>query len=199
MNKATRVGTYHLASNANLYQPQRTNVFEFIVNFAQDEKLLKAGVFEDTATDSDYIRGDDAQEFLRLAVKKTSTPNFSQQALEVKRGNSTMKFAGTPTFEPLTLEFDDFITADDKSALMAWQRKSYDVTTESVGSAVDYKRDCTLIEYTPDRVQVRYWNIHGAWISNLSDGGFDASNDGLNTLTATLQYDYAEMHLPDEE
>ena len=63
----------------------------------------------------------------------------------------------------------------------------------------DYKKDCTLIEYTPDYKQVRYWELKGCWISELSEEPFDMNNGDKREISATIQYDRAIPHMPDEE
>ena len=190
------IGTYHLAANAELYEVSRSNNFEFVVTGF--DELLRAGAFADTADDlSDYIKG--GQEVLRLSVVKASVPHFTQSVIEVKRGNTIMKAAGVPSFEAGTLEVNDFIGADTKSVLMAWQRLSYDVTTEKVGRMTEYKKDCTLIEYTPDYEQIRYWDLKGCWVSGISEGTYDMESGDKRVITATIQFDKAIMHLPDEE
>lgn len=147
---AENIGTYHLANNPDLYEVQRSNTFEFVVTNIAD--LLRAGA----------IAGDgrplivNGQETLRLSVVKAPIPNFKQEVLQLKRGNTIMKMAGVPTFESGTLVVRDFIGADTKSVLMAWQKLSYDVKTEKVGRMSVYKKECTLVEYTPDWQMVRY-------------------------------------------
>lgn len=188
------IGTYHLAANAELYEISRSNNFEFVVTGF--DELLRVGAFEETAEDlSDYVKG--SQEILRLSVVKASVPHFTQSIIEVKRGNTVMKAAGVPTFSEGSLVVNDFIGADTKSVLMAWQRLSYDVTTEKIGRMVDYKHDCTLIEYTPDYEQVRYWDLKGCWISGISEGEYDMENGDKRQITATIQFDKAIMHMPD--
>lgn len=148
-------GAYHLADNPRLYEPQRSNNFEFIVMGI--DSLLRASV---DAGDTDaYIAN--GQETLIFSVVSASIPHFTQGKIEVKRGNSIAKFAGTAEYPSGSLKVNDFIGADSKSVLMAWQRLSYDVTTESVGRAADYKKDCTLVEYSPDYKQVRYFELKG--------------------------------------
>lgn len=190
---AEQIGTYHLANNPDLYELQRNNNFEFVVTGIGE--LVRAGA---TAGDgrSTITNG---QEVLRLSVVKASVPNFKQDVLTIKRGNSVMKMAGVPTFDSGNLVVRDFIGADTKSSLMAWQKLSYDVRTEKVGKMSAYKKDCTLIEYTPDYQMVRYWNLRGCWISGITQDDFDMESGETKTLSATIEFDKAEMHLPDEE
>lgn len=185
-------GTYHLADNPALYDPMRNNTFEFVVTGL--DKLLRVGA--DGSEENAYITN--AQEVLRLSVDSTSIPMFTQEVIPVKRGNSTIKFAGTPSFASGSLVVNDWIGADSKSALMAWQNLSYNVKTDRVGNAADYKKDCWLIEYTPDYTkQVRQWQLKGCFISGLSEDAYSMSSDGKKTINATIEYDRAIMSLPD--
>lgn len=185
-------GTYHLADNPALYDPMRNNTFEFVVTGL--DKLLRVGA--DSSEENAYITN--AQEVLRLSVDSASIPMFTQEVIPVKRGNSTIKFAGTPSFASGSLVVNDWIGADSKSALMAWQNLSYNVKTDRVGNAADYKKDCWLIEYTPDYTkQVRQWQLKGCFISGLSEDAYSMSSDGKKTISATIEYDRAIMSLPD--
>jgi len=190
---AEQIGTYHLANNPDLYEIQRSNNFEFVVTGLGE--LLRAGAVEGDGRP--LI--ENGQEVLRLSVVKAPIPNFKQETLTIRRGNSVMKMAGVPTFDAGNLVVRDFIGADTKSVLMAWQKLSYDVKTERVGRMSAYKKDCTLVEYTPDYQMVRYWDLKGCWISGISEDDFDMESGDLKTITATIEYDKAEMHLPDEE
>ena len=179
-------GTYHLADNPALYDPMRNNTFEFVVTGL--DKLLRVGA--DGSEENAYITN--AQEVLRLSVDSASIPMFTQEVIPVMRGNSTIKFASG------SLVVNDWIGADSKSALMAWQNLSYNVKTDRVGNAADYKKDCWLIEYTPDYTkQVRQWQLKGCFISGLSEDAYSMSSDGKKTISATIEYDRAIMSLPD--
>lgn len=185
-------GTYHMADNPAMYEPQRLNNFEFMVT-GLGSKLLKSGYNTETAAltpNNAYIKNPEA--VIRLSVKSMFVPHFSQNPIEIKRGNSTLKYAGTPTFGDGSLTINDYIGTDAKMALMAWQNQSYNVTTEKVGLAKDYKHDCYLLEYTPDFQLVRTWKLYGCWISGLQEQTFDYdSQNGVNNITATIQYDKA--------
>lgn len=185
---ATDIGSYRLASNPSVYQPALNNNFEFVVT--DIDNLRRA--YEGTLIPN-------AQEVLRFSVDTISVPHFTQEPITIRRGNSVMKFAGVPTFESGRLVVNDYIGADTKSVLMAWQSLSYDVKNEKVGSAVNYKKDCYLIEYTPDYRQIRQWILYGCWVSGIEEGDFNQSSGDKRSLTATIQYDKAMMLLPDEE
>ena len=108
--------------------------------------------------------------------------------------------SGVPTFENHTLVVNDFIGAKTKSVLLAWQALAYDVKTEKVHRADNYKRTCYLYEYTPDNdTVIRYWELVGCWISGLSEDTFSMEDNAKRTVSATIVFDKAIPHLPDEE
>ena len=182
-------GAYVLADNPNLYEIQRTNNFEFIVT--DIDNIMRAGA---AGTESNaYITN--AQEVLRISVNSAFIPHFTQQPIVVRRGNSVQKFAGVPEFQEGQLQLNDYIGADTKAALMAWQALSYNVRTEKVGLVSDYKKDAYLVEYTPDYQEVRRWRLHGCWISSLSEGEYNHESNEKHNITATIQYDRAEIDM----
>lgn len=191
------IGTYHLADNPQLYEPARSNNFEFIVTGIED--LLYAGLNPELEHQTqDFIKN--GQETLRLSVVSSSVPHFSLGVIDVKRGNNTMHVAGTPTFENHSLVVNDFMGARTKSVLLAWQALAYDVKTEKVHRADNYKRTCYLYEYTPDNdTVIRYWELVGCWIQGLSEGEFSAEDNSKRTVNVTIVFDKAIPHLPDEE
>lgn len=190
--EATQIGSYHLADNPELYEVQRENNFEFIVTGI--DNILRVGAEE--TDDNAYITN--ASQTLRYSVVQASIPMFSQEPITISRGNSVMKAAGKPSFTDGSLVVNDFIGADTKSSLMAWQNLSYNVKTERVGNMADYKKTCYLCEYTPDYKLVRTWKMVGCWVSGLSEEAFNMEGSGKKTITATITFDKAFMELPDE-
>lgn len=178
-------GVYRLADNPNLYEIQRSNNFEFVVT--DIDNIIRAGMQE---SDSNSKIAN-AQEVLRLSVSEAAVPHFSQSPIEVKRGNNSMYFAGTPQFESGNFQYTDYIGADTKAILMAWQNLSYNVGTEKVGLITDYKKDAYLIEYTPDWQKVRQWVLKGCWITSLSEGSYSFDDANKRSITAQIRYDYA--------
>lgn len=179
----TPIGTYHLANNPNIYEIQRTNNFEFVVS--DIDGILRAGT-----TNSTYAN---AQEVIRMSVVSCPIPHFKQNVIPVQRGNTTLKYAGVPTFDAGTIVLNDYIGADTAGVLEAWQNLSYNVTTEKVGLASDYKKDCYLIEYSPDYQPVRRWIMRGCWVSGLSEDNMNNESNNKKTVQATIEYDRAEL------
>lgn len=187
------MGAYHLANNPKLSEPARSNSFRFIVT--DIDNIIRVGYTADD--DAKVARISNAQEMLEFSVTKAAIPQFTQTAIEIRRGNSVMKAAGIPTFSDGSLTINDYIGADGKSILMAWQNLSYNVKTQMVGYMSDYKKNCWLIEYDPNYKVVRQWILYGCWITGISQPEFDAENGDKRQITATIAYDWAEMQLPD--
>ena len=193
MAETFATGAYHLSDNPILYEPARSNTFEFIVPFSTQlsKAFIRAGY---QGQESNAILDKSiSEEYLRLSVVSATVPTFKQEPIVIRRGNSVMKAAGLPTFNEGSLVINDFIGADGKSALMAWQNLSYDVRTEKVGRMKDYKKDCYLLEYTPDYQLVRQWLLKGCWISGITMSEFNQEQGEKRTISATIQYDCAYM------
>ena len=128
-------GTYHLADNPHIYEIQRTNNFEFVVNFDVDglgntvSNILEASGLKDG--DREELSTSYMQEVVRLSVSQASIPHFSQEPIEIKRGNSSIKYAGVPTFNEGSLTCNDYIGADTLAVFItvynAVYRGKYDV------------------------------------------------------------------------
>lgn len=184
----------HLSeSHPDLMEIARSNNFEFVAEINPPnggKPFLKAGYFGNEAN----ARLDaNAQEYLRLATNASSVPHFTQSAIQVKRGNNTLNYAGTPTWDTHEITCIDFVGTDVKEILMAWQNASYNANTEKVGLVTDYKRKGWLLEYSPDYQLLRKWILYGCWVSKISESQFSAEQNGKREIQATIVYDKAEL------
>ena len=183
----------HISANLASYESARTGFFSLIVD--DIDNIISAAYSGDPndAADSDKIAR--AQEILKLNVVNAPVPHFSLEKLSYKRGNDTVNFAGTPTFSDGEITVDDVVGLDTKSILMAWQALAYNVYTRKGGRMKDYKKNCTLIEYTQDFEQIRSWTLYGCWIQNITEDNFNKEQDGKRQIRASIVYDRAEMNL----
>ena len=178
------VVSYHLSAKPDLYEPARNNNFRFVVT--NIDGLIEPG------TEDQVIAN--AQSILEFSVVSVTVPTFTQEPITIRRGNSVMKAAGIPSFNEGSLVINDFITANGKSILLAWQGLSYDVDNEVVNPMSTYKKDCWLIEYDVNFSRiVRQWILYGCWISALSQDAFNVENGDKRQITATIQYDKAKV------
>ena len=187
----------HISTNLANYEAARSGFFSLIVD--DIDNIVRAsytGSNPSEAAKSDKIS--QAQEILKLNVVKAAVPHFTLNALEYRRGNDVVKFAGVPTFESGSIVVDDVVGMDTKSILMAWQGLAYNVHTRKGGRMKDYKKQATLCEYTQDFELIRSWTLYGCWVSKLSESEFDKESSGdKRQITATIEYDRAEMVMPE--
>lgn len=185
-----QIGTYYMADRPELYEIQRNCNYEFIVPGIDD--IVRPGMVGNETN----AKIKDAQNMLRISIIGAFIPHFTQQPIEIKRGNNTLKYAGVPSFGNGTLKFNDFIGADVKSILMAWQNMSYNVYTEKVASLqrTPYKKTCFLLEYPPDYYAPhRKWIIGGCWISGITESDYDNYNGDRHEVSCTIEYDWAKL------
>lgn len=183
-----------ISSNVDNYESARSAFFVFEVHNLKDlVRSEYSGDATDKADIADQYKIANADESIRLNVVKCDVPHFELEVLTIRRGNDQIKFAGVPSFGSGSLVVDDMIGLKTKSILMAWQGLAYNVRTRKGGHMWQYKRDCTLMEYTQDYKLLRTWTLYGCWINALSEDNFDKENDGRRQITATIQYDRAVM------
>ena len=61
----------------------------------------------------------------------------------------------------------------------------------NVGLMSDYKKQATLIEYSPDYKKVREWTLYGCWISGISEDAYNQESGDKHKIRCTIQYDKA--------
>ena len=185
--QTTDKGAYHFASKKELFEIQRGNNFEFVI---PNGAFTSMTPFGETA---EIHSIENANEMIRLSVSSASIPYFNQSVIEVRRGNTAVKYAGPLSYASGSITCYDFIGARTKDILMGWQARSGNPLYQTVGQQADYKMDCFLQEYTPDYSElVRTWKVEGCWISDMSDGGYSQDAGGsAKSINVTIQFDRA--------
>ena len=197
------LGAYHISNNTVEYNPQRKSNFTLIISglpTALEQKYGKGNIPRVGSNEADTTNViSNWQNEIIIALKECDVPGFSQSKIEIKRGNSTIKFPGKPEFKDINLSAYDFMGSNTKDALLAWQQLSYNSQGDFIGEKSTYKLDCTLYEYTPAGKEVRHWDIKGAWLSEVNIDSFSSEDDGVVTISATMVYDWSEIALRDVE
>jgi hypothetical protein len=191
------LNTTHISAHFEDYEAARNSFFVFLIDPNELSNLYSPNFDPDSgeASIDDYTRfdGSKASEALRLNVVKASVPNFTIEPLTYRRGNDVIKFAGVPTYKDGTVTVDDVVGMEVKDILYSWQYLAYNPHTRKGGRMKDYKKTCTLIEYTQDYEQIRSWTLYGCFITGIDEGEFDRENDGKRQLTVNISYDRAIM------
>lgn len=204
--KLQDMNTIHISEHIGQYEAARNSFFVFAVNLVdlKNDPLLHPDVdpnnidwsqsAEDKAKNSDFYNPDQTYDYIRLNVTKASVPNFTVEVKEYRRGNDVIKFAGVPTFAEGSLTVDDVVGLHTKDLLYAWLYKAYNPISRAGGRMVDYKKNCTLMEYTQDYQLIRTWDLQGCFITGITEGEFDRESDDKRSLQVAISYDRAIMH-----
>lgn len=196
------LNTLHISENLAAYEAARNSFFVFYVDPSQLTNLYSPDFDPDSGEakveDGTRFDGQIASDALRLNVVKSSVPNFTIETHEYRRGNDVVKFAGVPTFKDGSLTVDDVVGLRTKDMLYAWQYLAYNPITRKGGRMKDYKKTCTLIEYTQDYEQIRYWTLYGCFVTGIDEGDFDRENDGKRQMTVAISYDRAIMSIEEK-
>lgn len=195
----TGLTAQHIATNLANYESARSSFF--MLEVSDLSNLLKTNYTGelDAATPEDFYVADSAQEYLRLNVTKCDVPHYEVTTHEFRRGNDVVHFAGVPTFNGGSITVDDLVGIDTKSILMSWLRLAYDPHTFKGGRMKDYKKTCTLVEYTQDFEEIRSWTLYGVFVTGLSEDSFDKESDNKRSISVSFKYDRAIMNLPEIE
>lgn len=188
----------HIATNLENYEAARSNFFVFTVNNLSNLLNTNYTGGLDNAERDDFMNTTYAEQSLRLNVTTASIPSYSVSVLTYKRGNDIVRFAGAPSWaESGNITVDDVVGLDTKSILYAWLRLAYDPHTTKGGRMKDYKKTCTLMEYTQDYKLIRKWTIEGCFITALEENEFNRESDEKRSIRATFTFDRAIMELPE--
>ena len=184
-------------SDKRKYEPQRDNHFEFVVEFDGNDKLLRYGesIDSENGSSTDAYFGD-VQHILRVSLDSAFLPEIGVGTIPVKRGNSDIVFAGAPNIgHSGTLNFNDWIGVRTYDILLAWFQLVYNMTTDKVGLAQDYKRTAHIFQYTPTWQLVRAWQLNGVFPTGVKGGDLSYSNGGNAQMKvqATISYDNFEL------
>lgn len=196
------LNTLHISENLAAYESARNSFFVFYVDPSQLTNLYSPDFDPDSGEarveDGTRFDGQMASDALRLNVVKASVPNFTVGTHEYRRGNDVVKFAGVPEFSAGSITVDDVVGMRTKDMLYAWQYLAYNPITRKGGRMKDYKKTCTLIEYTQDYEQIRYWTLYGCFVTGIDEGDFDRENDGRRQLSVAISYDRAVMSIDEK-
>ena len=188
-NTRTDISAYHMAVNPDAFQPQTSNAFKFIVT--------------DLDPLTDPITGNiipNASDVLKQSVFSMEEPSFSQDTIGVRYGNTMVKTAGTPTFADTTINLHDYVGIETYNVLYAWQARSFNIKTQRVGLASEYKKTAYMLEYSVDFSRVlKVWKLYGVWITGLKKDGFDNSANAQEIkIQCSISYDWAEPQDPNQ-
>ena len=116
-----KLGTRHISANAQNYEVARSNFFSVIVDDLDDLLYPEYSYTGENAA-TEFVTstsGRHGSEVLKLSVNTIYVPHYSMTPIEVRRGNSIVKFADNPSWTAGTITVQDFVGLKVKDVLMA--------------------------------------------------------------------------------
>lgn len=127
--------------------------------------------------------------YLDLIVQKAFLPRVSLSPIELRHGNDSKKLPGVASWQGGNVSIIDVLSQNELNTLLDWFKQTYDPDTGAIGIASEFKRKGYIAEYAGDGKMERKWPLEGIWISELSFGELDATNNTNKEITLTLQID----------
>lgn len=124
-------------------------------------------------------------------IKSSAKPSGENGEVVLDHINIQRKVKGKTKWNNLEITLYDPITPSGAQAMMEWFRAHHESATGRDGYSSFYKRNITLQQLDGMGIPVEEWSIKGAFIQSCNWGTLDWSSEEVQTITATLAYDYA--------
>lgn len=153
------------------------------------------GGFEPQRTNNGllYIAGLDGNEndLLTLSIASFPIPKSNIGIVEKRFQNQIRKFAGTPTYDDLSVVFNDYTDQNTATILARWHYLVHDPLSGKTGFASQYKKNGRVVLYAPDGSIEREYEVQGMWPSGFDPGDVDHEGEDTVRITMTLTIDRA--------
>jgi hypothetical protein len=130
----------------------------------------------------------DENNLFQLSLASFPVPKQTVGIIEVAYLNEKRKFAGMPTFDDLTVIFNDYVSEDTALLLNRWFYQIHDPVSGKQRFKQEYAKEGRVTMYGPDGTGDREYEMQGVWPSALDGGEIDfATEDGVKiNLTLTI-------------
>lgn len=175
-------------NSLSFYEPMRKNWF--IVQFS--ELPTSSG-----STDS---------EALTIACKTCDIPSLTTSENVIDRLNDKVYTPAKSEYGTISIAFNEYISETNvegngegnnkKSAgqiLYAWQQKVHNVKSGVQGAKKQVAKNIAIVQIDGAGNAVRVWNVYKAWPTTVEFDGLDSGDGGLQAVTATFRFDWAEQ------
>lgn len=180
-------------NDLSFYEPMRKNWF--IVQF-----------------DSGLGSGD----ALTIACKTCDIPQLTTNENVVDRLNDKVYTPGKSEYNTISMSFYEFITdsgtgsgnkvtsgdsaTSDNSTnrtagalLYKWQQSVHETKTGVQGAKKNIAKNVAIVQIDGNGNAIRVWNVYKAWPTSVEFANLDSADGGLQDVTLTLRYDWAEL------
>ena len=122
-------------------------------------------------------------------VSAASRPSAKINSVAIPFLNTSTYVAGRFEWNEIKMTFRDPIGPSASQALMEWFRLHAESVTGRMGYAAGYKKNVDLEMLDPTGVVVEKWILQGCFLTDVDFQGVSYTDDGLQTISATLRPD----------
>ena len=175
-------------NSLSFYEPMRKNWF--IVQFSE----LPTG------------DGTNDGEALTIACKTCDIPSLTTTDNVIDRLNDKVYTPGKSEYGTISIAFNEYINEKNvdgngegngkKSAgeiLYTWQQKVHNVKSGVQGAKKQIAKNIAIVQIDGAGNAVRVWNVYKAWPTTVEFDNLDSGDGGLQAVTATFRFDWAEQ------
>ena len=189
-------------ANANYRDQIRQNNFRGGSNLPIISTKLdsvRAYQFEIQFTDVPNNEGATVQD-LTMAAKQIGAIGIGVEDIAVRRVNDLVYYPGAPTFDSVSITFDNLYTPNTTQVLMEWFKTIYNpMTGDSVinRSNVGYKaKSLRIIELDNTRTPIASVDLYGVYPKNIRFSEKNYSTSEFSTVEVEFRFDYIDYVKP---
>jgi hypothetical protein len=124
-------------------------------------------------------------------IRASAKPSAENGEIVLDHINVQRKVKGKTKWNNIEITLYDPITPSGAQAMMEWFRSHHESATGRDGYSSFYKKDLSMFQLDGMGRSVEEWTIKGAFIQSCNWGTLDWTTEDVQTITATLAYDYA--------
>ncbi len=152
--------------------------------------LMKMPVpFEPKRKNRFILRFDSSLGINEWYVQSAKRPSAKINSTEIQFINTSTYVAGRFNWEEINVSFRDPIGPSAMQALMEWFRLHAETVSGRMGYASSYKKNVELEMLDPTGVVIEKWELQGCFITSMSGGDLNYSQDELANIDITLRPD----------
>lgn len=174
------LGTTYILQHKEDFEPGRTSDFVLKIKFARDLYDMQGQL---------VATADQATEALALSLRDYTGPQMSIETLNVRTGNGSVNYAGTPSVGNSPISFTDYIGQKTEFILLAWYSMAHNIMNDKIGFKEYYSNDGLLYKWAPNGTRQISWWLLGCWINEYNQGQFSRQNPELRQFSTTILYD----------
>ena len=152
------------------------------------------------------LGGTDDGEALTIACKTCDIPQLTTSENVIDRLNDKVYTPGKSEYNTISMSFYEYIKEDSSAngsgnkkykpageLLYAWQQQIHNAKSGVQGAKKSIAHNVAIVQIDGNGNAIRVWNVYKAWPTAVEFAGLDSGDGGLQDVTLTLRYDWAEQ------